>query len=165
MFKLDDNLLREVGLGALPAHEKNRMLQHIYETLEMRVGMRLAEGMSDQQLDEFERLMPLETDTLEQRKDKEKQALVWLETNFPNYKQVVADELEKPKNETKTAAPRISAPISQASAPQYQQPYQPQAPAYQHPPAAPNQSAYGTDGAYGAPNQPPQPQAQPPQPP
>src|SRR5690606_41267918 len=92
----------------------------------------------------------------EQRKDKEKQALVWLETNFPNYKQVVADELEKLKNEIKTAAPQILASISQASAPQYQQPYQPQAPAYQQPPAADNLPSYGTKRAYGAPNQPPQ---------
>ncbi len=113
MFKLDDNLLQELGLGALPPQEKNRMLAHIYETLEMRVGMRLAEGMSDQQLDEFEQLMPLETDTPEARQQKEKDALVWLETNFPNYKQVVADELEKLKNEIKASAAQIMAAIQQ----------------------------------------------------
>ena len=28
MFKLDDNLLRELGLGDLPAAEKNKMLGH-----------------------------------------------------------------------------------------------------------------------------------------
>lgn len=109
MFKLDDNLLRELGLGDLPAQEKNRMLQHIYETLEMRVGMKLAEGMSNQQLDEFEKLMPIQTDTEEIRKQKEQQALGWLETNFPNYKQVVADELEKLKAEIKASAPQIMA--------------------------------------------------------
>ena len=54
MFKLDDNLLRELGLGELPATEKNKMLAHIYETLEMRVGMKLAEQMTNEQLDEFE---------------------------------------------------------------------------------------------------------------
>ncbi len=107
MFKLDDNLLRELGLGDLPPQEKNRMLQHIYETLEMRVGMRLAEGMSNQQLDEFEKLMPLQTDTEEARKQKEQEALLWLETNFPNYKQVVADELEKLKGEIKASASQI----------------------------------------------------------
>lgn len=115
MFKLDDNLLRELGLGDLPAQEKNRMLQHIYETLEMRVGMRLADGMSNQQLDEFERLMPLPTDTEETRKQKEQDALKWLETNFPNYKQVVADELEKLKGEIKMAAPQIMAASQQAA--------------------------------------------------
>ena len=100
MFKLDDNLLKELGLGSLPAEEKNKMLQHIYETLEMRVGMKLAEQMTNQQLDEFEEFI--------KAKD-EAGALKWLETNFPNYKQVVADELEKLKNEIKSSADQIVA--------------------------------------------------------
>lgn len=113
MFKLDDNLLVELGLGALPPQEKNRMLAHIYETLEMRVGMQLASQMTDQQLDEFETLMPLETDTPEVRAQKEKDALTWLETNFPNYKQVVADELGKLKEEIKASAAQIMASVQQ----------------------------------------------------
>lgn len=98
MFKLDDNLLRELGLGELPVEEKNKMLAHIYETLEMRVGMRLAEQMTDEQLDEFEKFI----DT-----NDEAGALKWLETNFPDYKQVVADELEKLKNEIRQHAGAI----------------------------------------------------------
>lgn len=113
MFKLDDNLLIELGLGSLPPQEKNRMLAHIYETLEMRVGMQLASQMTDQQLDEFETLMPLETDSQEQRAQKEKDALTWLETNFPNYKQVVADELAKLKEEIKASAAQILASVQQ----------------------------------------------------
>lgn len=116
MFKLDDNLLKELGLGSLPPQEKNRMLAHIYETLEMRVGMKLAEGMSDAQLKEFETLMPLQHDSDEVKKNKEQQALTWLETNFPNYKQVVADELNKLKEEIKESAAQIVA-ASQAAGP------------------------------------------------
>ncbi len=100
MFKLDDNLLQELGLGALSAEEKNKMLTHIYETLEMRVGMKLAEQMTNEQLDEFEAYID---------KNDEPGALKWLETNFPNYKQVVADELEKLKYEIKQSAPQIIA--------------------------------------------------------
>ncbi len=117
MFKLDDNLLRELGLGDLPPQEKNRMLAHIYETLEMRVGMKLAEGMSDAQLKEFEQLMPLQHDSDEIKKNKEQQALRWLETNFPNYKQVVAEELNKLKDEIKQSAPQILAASQQNQAP------------------------------------------------
>src|SRR3990167_2263076 len=98
MFKLDENLLKELGLGTLPAEEKNRMLAHIYETLEMRVGMKLAEQMTNEQLDEFEGFID--------RSD-EAGALKWLETNFPDYKQVVADELDKLKAEIKAQAPAI----------------------------------------------------------
>ena len=98
MFRLDDNLLQELGLGTLPAEEKNKMLAHIYETLELRVGMKLAEQMTDAQLDEFEAFID---------KNDEAGALKWLETNFPDYKQVVADELEKLKSEIKAQAPAI----------------------------------------------------------
>jgi len=100
MFKLDDKLLQELGLGSLPAEEKNKMLQHIYETLEMRVGVRLAEQMSNEQLDEFEGFI---------NNNDEAGALKWLETNFPNYKDVVAQELEKLKAEIKQSAPQILA--------------------------------------------------------
>jgi predicted RNA-binding Zn ribbon-like protein len=100
MFKLDNNLLEELGLGALPAEEKNKMLQHIYETLEMRVGMKLASQMSNEQLDEFESFID---------KNDEAGALKWLETNFPDYKQVVAEELEKLKSEIKQSAAQIVA--------------------------------------------------------
>jgi hypothetical protein len=116
MFKLDNNLLEELGLGTLPPQEKNMMLRHIYETLELRVGTRLAQQMTNQQLDEFEQLMPLPNDTPEVKAEKEKSALTWLETNFPNYKNVVAEELDKLKAEIKQAAPQIVAASQQAAA-------------------------------------------------
>jgi hypothetical protein len=110
MFKLNNDLLIELGLGTLPTDEKNKMLNHIYETLEMRVGVRLANQMSDEQLDEFESFID---------KNDQEGALKWLESNFPNYKDVVADELEKLKGEIKQVAPQIvqAALTSQAAAP------------------------------------------------
>jgi hypothetical protein len=122
MFQLDDNLLRELGLGELPAEEKNKMLAHIYETLELRVGMKLAEQMSDDQLDEFEGFID---------RNDEAGALKWLETNFPNYKQVVADELEKLKSEIKAQAPQIMEATMSAQNvhPQTPQPTDPPMPA------------------------------------
>ncbi len=137
MFKLDENLLQELGLGALPPAEKNKMLQHIYETLEMRVGMKLAEQMTNEQLDEFESFMTGSMEVASAyldkvyptwREDKTYQAnlakaqasgtneaavasefaaLKWLETNFPGYKDVVASELDALKNEVKSNATAI----------------------------------------------------------
>ncbi|MGZ6004730.1 MAG: DUF5663 domain-containing protein [Candidatus Saccharimonadales bacterium] len=124
MFKLDDNLLKELGLAELPVAEKNKMLAHIYETLEMRVGMKLAEQMTNEQLDEFEAFID---------RNDEAGALKWLETNFPNYKQVVADELENLKSEIKAAAPQILAAAQQAP----QQPLATQDQYPQTPPQAP----------------------------
>jgi len=95
MLQIDNNLLEEIGLGSLPAEEKARMLRHIYETLEMRVGMTLAAQMSDQQLVEFEALA---------KQNNDKAALQWLEANFPDYKKVVEEELNKLKEEIRKDA-------------------------------------------------------------
>jgi Protein of unknown function (DUF5663) len=127
MIKLDDNLLQELGLGALSPDEKKKMLAHIYETLEMRVGMELAKQMSDAQLNEFEEFI---------NRNDEAGALQWLETNFPNYKEVVAAEFEKLKLEIKQVAPQIVASAQQQAAamPQQAQPMPPAAPGGQMPP-------------------------------
>lgn len=155
MIKLDDNLLQELGLGVLPPEEKKKMLAHIYETLEMRVGMELAKQMTDAQLLEFEQFI---------KQNDEAGALRWLETNFPNYKEVVASEFEKLKLEIKQVAPQIVANMPQqggqpAVAPQTQDPIQPQA----APVAPPSSQPYNQQPqmppiqASGAPLQPPQP--------
>jgi hypothetical protein len=98
MLRLDNNFLEDLGLAALPDDDKKKMLAHIYETLELRVGMKLAENMSDNQLDEFEKLADA---------NDESGSLKWLETNVPDYKDVVMAELEKLKAEIKTSAPQI----------------------------------------------------------
>lgn len=90
MIQINDNLLKEVGLGDLPQQERVALLNHIYETLELRVGMRLAEQMTESQFDEFEQYF--------QSKD-DKGAYNWLQTNFPNYKEVVQEEFDKLKKE------------------------------------------------------------------
>ena len=100
MLKLDDNFLKEIGLGDLPPEEKKKMLAHVYETLEMRVGTKLADKMSDAQLQEFEALM---------NANDEAGALKWLETNIPNYKDVVASELNTLKKEISDNSAQILA--------------------------------------------------------
>lgn len=104
MFQIDDKFLESLGLGALPQEDKDKMKAHIYETLEMRVGMTLASNMTEAQLDEFEDLM---------NKNDEEGALKWLESNFPNYRDVVASELEKLKAEVSASAPEIIAASTQ----------------------------------------------------
>lgn len=102
-LKIDDSLLDELGLSVLPRAEKTSLLRHIYETLEMRVGMRLADQMTNAQLDEFERFFNAQDDA---------GAFRWLETNFPNYKDIVADEYAKLKKEVGQTAPQILAAVN-----------------------------------------------------
>lgn len=165
MIRIDDSLLEELGLMGLPKEERDAMLRQIYETLEMRVGMKLAERMNDQQLDEFERFIDGDTlftenyltttkpgwqqseeyksAVLAAQNNAQKQgtvfnensvksefgALTWLETNFPDYKQVVATELDKLKAEIRQDSNKIieatqgqaMPQMSPASVPQPQQ--------------------------------------------
>lgn len=143
MIRIDDSLLEEIGLIGLPEHERRDMLKHIYSTLEMRVGMRLAERMNDQQLDEFEKFIdgdlvyienylnqlkpgwqqaPAYIKELQMAHEASQRnnmpfnelsvksqfgALTWLETNFPDYKDVVAGELDKLKIEIKQDSSKI----------------------------------------------------------
>lgn len=106
MLKIDNSLLQEIGLGALPDAEKNSLLKHIYETLEMRVGIRLADQMTNQQLDEFEQYFEAKDDA---------GAFKWLETNFPNYKDIVQEEFDKLKAEVAQSAPQILAASQQTA--------------------------------------------------
>lgn len=137
-LRIDNDLLVELGLAGLPHEEKSGFLKHIYETLEMRVGMRLADQMTNEQLDEFETFYNAKDDA---------GAFKWLETNFPNYKDIVADEFQKLKAEIAQSAPQILSASQQhqvestpaAPQPQPDQVYPPQQPAPQTPPVDPQQ--------------------------
>lgn len=128
MFQLDDKFLSDIGLGTLPDDQKRAFLQHIYEELELRVGTRLSEGLSDQQLEEFEKIIDRDQGVIEgwlaahvqdyandevfQRMQQalkldpsdpvlkaEYVATKWLEVNRPDYRDVVKSVLEELKNE------------------------------------------------------------------
>lgn len=75
MFQLDDQFLKDVGLGALPEEQKKPFLQHTYDQLEYKVGIRLSEGMTDSQLEEFESIIDRKQDAIDS----------WLLVNAPNY--------------------------------------------------------------------------------
>lgn len=75
MFQLDDNFLQDIGLAGLPDAQKKPFLQHIYDELELRVGTMLSDGMTDEQLEEFEAIID--------RKGEAVQA--WLLKNVPKY--------------------------------------------------------------------------------
>lgn len=75
MFQLDDKFLEDIGLNELPEEQKKPFLQHIYDELELRVGTKLSDGMTDEQLEEFEAII-----------DRKEEVIVdWLEKNAPDY--------------------------------------------------------------------------------
>lgn len=128
MFQLDDKFLQDVGLQDLPEDQKQAFLQHIYSELELRVGTKLSEGMNEEQLAQFEafvdqdeqkvvawfeRYLPNYRELPDFQSLKasapaevseiallsEYGSLKWLELNRPDYKQVVATELDALKRE------------------------------------------------------------------
>ena len=128
MFQLDDKFLADIGLGSLPEEQKKPFLQHTYVQLENKVGIRLSEGMTDDQLEEFESIIDRKEDVVatwlqahapDYANDEVFQRLMqasnlaatdpglkaefaatkWLEVNRPDYRDVVAKTLEEIKVE------------------------------------------------------------------
>lgn len=146
MFQLDDNFLKELGLDQLPDEQKKPFLQHIYSELELRVGERLSQGMSDAQLDEFANIIdkapgavdefltkhapnyqqePMfqrlvqatKADPNDPRLKDEFAATKWLEVNRPDYRDVVAATMDELKKEIITNREAILGGMGASSAP------------------------------------------------
>jgi len=98
MKKLDYAFLDELGLADLDKAAKDSLLTHLYDQLELNVGTVIAADLSDTQLKEFEQLVD---------QNQQAEALNWLQANYPGYKQVVDDQLEKLKIEVKQNAGKI----------------------------------------------------------
>jgi hypothetical protein len=75
MFQLDDKFLQDLGLDQLPPEQKQAFLAHIYSELELRVGTRLSDGLTDEQMTEFESFVD---------RDSEK-VYAWVAANTPDY--------------------------------------------------------------------------------
>lgn len=128
MFQLNDDFLKDLGLDQMPEDQKQAFLAHIYNELELRVGVRLSEGLSDAQLAEFESFVDrddekvrtwISTNSPEYLNDPvyqqlktnapdgtddatllaEYASLKWLNMNRPNYRDVVAQVLDELKRE------------------------------------------------------------------
>lgn len=128
MFQLDDKFLQDLGLDQLPDDQKQAFKEHIYSQLELRVGTRLSEGLTDQQLAEFESFIDRDAtkvqtwiaahvpsyandpsyQQLKANAPKEVDdaiilaefaSLKWLGLNRPDYQKVVTEVLEELKKE------------------------------------------------------------------
>ena len=128
MFQLDEKFLEDIGLGDLPEEQKKPFLQHIYDELELRVGTKLSDGMNDEQLEEFEAIIDRKDEIVTKWLEKhisdyyndtvfiqlqkatglevndpnlraEYTATKWLEINRSDYREVVAQVLDKLKEE------------------------------------------------------------------
>ena len=86
-MQFDEQFLAEMGLTAMPEDQKQAFLDYIQEELEVRIGERISKGLTEVQLNEFDRI----TDQAEATK--------WLEKNRPDYREIVARTIEEMKSE------------------------------------------------------------------
>jgi hypothetical protein len=147
MFQLDEQFLNDIGLADLPEDQRKPFLQHVYDQLEYRVGVRLSDGMSDGQLEEFEAIIdkneevvnnwvatyaPNYTEDAVFNKIQVESGLMpdspvlkadyaatkWLEVNRPDYRDVVAQTLEELKSEINQNKSAILNPEAEPNADQ-----------------------------------------------
>ncbi|MBP5204779.1 hypothetical protein IKG12_01820 [Candidatus Saccharibacteria bacterium] len=135
-MKFDDNFLSEVGLSNLPEDQKQAFLNHAQEELELRVGTKMSEGLTEAQIEEFEGIMEndqqvirkvvselgmdFRTDPIYKKVlDKygvsegtweiisEYLSIKWIQKNRPNYHEIVQSTIDELKNEIRSGQSQI----------------------------------------------------------
>lgn len=94
-MEFDDKFLADMGLSAMPEEQKRDFLAYVQEELEIRIGERISRGLSPAQLNEFDAI----TDPVEAAK--------WLETNRPDYREIVSRTIAEMKEEIRENRNRL----------------------------------------------------------
>lgn len=135
---IDESFLNEVGLSEMPEEQKSAFLAHTQDELEMRVGEKMSEGLSAEQMEEFEGIMKNDQEVIRKlildmkqdfREDEiykkilkkhnveqgdwailgEYLSVKWIQKNRPEYREIVSSVMENLKNEIRESAPQILA--------------------------------------------------------
>jgi hypothetical protein len=97
-INIDEGLLKELGLDGFSDDDKNAALQRILQALELRMGLRMAQQVGEDQLEEFQKLSS----------NGDKDAVAdWINKNMPNYQEVAKEELDKIKEDIKNTSRKI----------------------------------------------------------
>ena len=95
MKPIDEAFLAEVGLAAMPEQKKRDFLAFVQEELEVRIGERIAKGLPEVKLNEFDMI----TDRDEAAK--------WLEANRPDYREIVERTIRELKEEIRANSSKL----------------------------------------------------------
>lgn len=88
----DDRFLAAMGLKGLEGDEKQEALASILNTINIKVGMRVMDQLTDEQAEEFERLSAPGADV--------EKLVYWIALNAPNHKQLIEEETKKLRDNT-----------------------------------------------------------------
>ncbi|MBL7492790.1 DUF853 family protein [Frankia sp. AgB1.9] len=92
------DILIHAGIDDLPSSDRRSLLDYLYETLEVRVGERIVDLLTEEEFDEMEDMMENHT---------ESEAMEWLEASVPSYKGIVREEFLKLQSEVEQNSERI----------------------------------------------------------
>lgn len=135
MIRVDENFLRETGLGDLDEMQRAAFIEEAQRLLENRIGEKLSEGLSLEQLEEFDGIMKKDKNVMikalaklgDYRIDEVYQNLLkrygvtegtvdilseylsvkWIQTNRPNYAEVSHQVFEELKQEVRASSEEI----------------------------------------------------------
>ena len=135
MIRVDENFLRETGLGDLDEMQRTAFIEEAQRLLENRIGEKLSEGLSLEQLEEFDGIMKKDKNVMikalaklgDYRIDEVYQNLLkrysvtegtvdilseylsvkWIQTNRPNYAEVSRQVFEELKQEVRASSAEI----------------------------------------------------------
>lgn len=97
-IQLDDAFLQEIGLENLSEEGRKAFLQDALEMLQLNIGVRLSEDLTEEQMGELEsKLTPEDSDTPEVTTQKQEAVGEWLRSNHPHYNEIVSEEIQKLK--------------------------------------------------------------------
>lgn len=125
MYNIDDSFLESVGLGGLPADQKSGFLQYAQDQLEIRIGEKMSNNLSEAQLDEFEKIIDNDQEMMQKwlaaagdyKNNEVYQKLVqaaggdsaevendfitavWLNRNCPQYQQLIDESMNEIREE------------------------------------------------------------------
>ena len=94
-MEFNEQFLQEMGLSSMPEEQKKKFLTYIQEELEIRIGERIAKGLTETQLNEFDMI----TD--------QNEATKWLEKNRPDFREIVTRTIEEMKQEIRANRDRL----------------------------------------------------------
>ena len=94
MIRIDEKFLEAAGLAEMPADQKPVFMDYVQEELEVRVGEKLAEGLSEEVLKEFEGIIHMPESEEQQRLSAE-----WIQKNRPDHTEIIKNTLEELRQE------------------------------------------------------------------
>lgn len=134
MFRLDDEFLNEIGKGDMLEAEKMALLEHLQGELEERVGARISENLSEEQIEEFEKIIDGDQEAISRQLNEigdykndeiyqkmlatgaaddspellgEFTSMKWLDQNCPNYRDIAAQVAAELKAEVASSKDAI----------------------------------------------------------